>query len=207
MIFKKLELLFGLIVMAKKTGKKEKSEKHYMRLTFGMTKDFTPEIYEFLWKYLPKALHKMGFKDVDLEIERLESMNSIYTSLDFKPGEIKKMFNEFIKSHHLKKAASSNAEMDRTTVKAEVPVERLEPLLQDYNTLFDLFFTEVIIHADKELMIDMMDAFNNSCLVIGSIDKLMELKEAVSAQVKGPVEFQMVDHPTAKKISRKKLSK
>jgi hypothetical protein len=179
-------------------------EKHYMRIVFGVQKDRSPEIYDFLFKHLPQILSKLKFKHVDLDIQRLESLNSIYTNLDHDEDEIKKIFNDFVKSHHLKKAAALNAEMDKTSVKAELLVEKLAAVLQDYNTLFDIFFTDTIVHVDHELTFDMMDAFNNSLLVSGSEEHLAEVQKLTKQLAQGPVEFKMVDHEEAKKVSRKR---
>ena len=178
-------------------------EKHFMRIIFGVQKDRSPEIYDFLFKYLPQILSRLKFKHVDLDIQRLESLDSIYTNLDYDEKEIKKIFNDFVKSHHLKKVASLNAEQDRTSIKASLHVEKLAAVLQDYNALFDIFFTDTIVSVDHELTFDMMDAFNNSLLVSGSKEILAEVQKLTKQLAQGPVEFKMVDHEEAKKVSRR----
>ena len=116
-------------------------DKHYMRIIFGMQKDGSPEIYDFLFRYLPKILTKLKFKKVSLDIERLESLDAIYTNLDYDTDEIKNIFSKFIKSHNLHKATSLTGEKDRTSIKAELAVDNLPSVFKDYNTLFDIFFT------------------------------------------------------------------
>jgi len=180
-----------------------KKDKHYMRVTLGIVNN-APEIYDFLFEYLPKILKSMHYEDVFVEIERLESLDAIYTNLDYDKGEIQRIFREFVKSHHLHTKASLNAERDKTTVTAHLPVKNLGPLFEDYNVLFDLFFTDVIVKT-KDLMIDMMDAFNNSFLVIGPKEKLDEFAKKLKKMVKSAAECKYVDHQEAKTKTRKKI--
>ena len=168
------------------------AEKHYLRISFSLEKDKTPEIYDFLFEYLPKVLKSLKVKSVDLEIERLESLNSIFTNLDYEPKEIKRIFNNFVKSHHLHKKASLTAERDRTSVTARVSVAKLAPLLNDYNQLFDIFFTDLTLKA-KGLTVEMMDAFNNSVLVSGEQKTLTKFRKLLKKLARR-ASFSSADH-------------
>jgi hypothetical protein len=167
-------------------------EKHYLRVSFALEKDKTPEIYDFLFEYLPKVLKSLKVKTVSLEIERLESLNSIFTNLDYNTKEIRKIFSDFVKSHHLHKKASLTAERDKTSVTAKVSVAKLAPLLDDYNQLFDIFFTDLTVKG-KGLSVEMMDAFNNSVLVAGDKKSLEKFRKELKKLARR-ASFSNADH-------------
>ena len=166
--------------------------KCYYRVSFALEKDKTPEVYDFLFEHLPSVLKSLKVKTVDLEIERLESLNSIFTNLDHSPKGIRKIFNQFVKSHHLQKKASLTAERDKTSVTAKVSVDKLSALLNDYNQIFDIFFTDVTIKG-KGLSVEVMDPFNNSALLSGEKKVLERFRKELKKRMR-KASFSLADH-------------
>ncbi len=154
------------------------NEKHYLKLKFGIARDNVPGIYDFLWNHLSGALKLAGAKNAGVKIERLEPIDMVYTNLEISKEELKKHYHKFAKSHHLKELPALYRGNDRTALTAKIKAEKISELLQEYNELFDLFFTDVIIEADG-LLLDMMDGFSNSILVSGEKKSLEKLKKFV----------------------------
>jgi len=193
---------------------------HFMKLFFSIKRNASPEVYDFLFKYLEGALKATGIKKVSLEIERLEPLDDIYTNLkDYDIPEIKRIFDRFAKSHHLKETRDLTADRMKTSLKAELGIGELKKTLEDYNLLFDIFFTDVIIKAHdhrKRLEIDLMDPASNSALLASpSLDLLNEFTGNVKKHCKHRIEARHVDiHPRklkqlilakqARKTSKKK---
>ncbi|MBU1939659.1 MAG: hypothetical protein ABH854_02830 [Candidatus Diapherotrites archaeon] len=158
---------------------------HYLKISFGTQKDRSPEIYDFFFTHLPAALHDLGAGAVDLEIERLEPLDSIYTNLDKSPAEMKKIFDKFTKCHHLEKEPSLTLDNKRTSLHAQISTRNLSCVLQDYNVLFDMFFADVIVKSESlSLTIDMMDGFSNSVLVFGPEDIVGKFKTLIGKKMK-----------------------
>lgn len=156
---------------------------HYARVYFGRAKDNSPEIYDFLFRHMAPSFREIGVKAVALEIERLEPIDEIYTNLEKPKKEIKKIFDDFAKSHHLKEKASLTFTKEKTSLSAKLAVKNLGSVLNDYNTLFDIFFTDLIIKAGP-LTIDMMDGFNNSLLIMGNLETIGKFEGAVKKRLK-----------------------
>ncbi|MFH1586629.1 MAG: hypothetical protein ABID38_02115 [Candidatus Diapherotrites archaeon] len=157
-------------------------EKHYLKLKFGLGKDNSPAIYDFLWNHLSGALKELGGGKVSVKIERLEPIDMVYTNLEISKEELKKHYHKFAKSRHLRELPALYRGKDKTTLTAKIKVEKISELLQEYNELFDLFFTDLIIEADG-LLIDMMDGFSNSILVSGEKGELEKLKKFVKSKM------------------------
>lgn len=151
--------------------------KHYLKLRFGLDEDNSPEIYDFFFGKMEGVLKSMDFKEVRLEIKRLEPIDKIYTNVNKSKEEIMKIFDDFAKSHHLREKAALTCSPEKTSLAAKLDVEKLKPLLQDYNTLFDLFFADIVVEADNELRIEMMDGFSNTLLVSGPEKNLAKFRE------------------------------
>lgn len=160
------------------------SKKHYLQLEFGVEEDGSPLIYDFLWEHLPRALEKLGYNRVRMEMERLEPIDRIYSNINRPNEEIKKIFDDFCKNHGLKKEKSLTATREKTSIKASVKVSDLGGVLEDYNLLFDIFFTDLIIIADKKLRIEMMDAASNLVLAIGSKECLEAFRKELESLTK-----------------------
>jgi len=156
---------------------------HYARVYFGRAKDNSPEIYDFLFRHMAPSLKEMGIKTISLEIERLEPVDEIYTNLDRPKGEIRKIFDGFAKCRRLREKPSLTLTKERTSLSAKFSVKDLSSVLDDYNTLFDIFFTDLIIKAGR-LTIDMMDGFNNSLLVMGDLQSIGKFEAAVKKHMK-----------------------
>ena len=163
--------------------------KWFATLTFSLTQDRTPEVYDFLWTYLPKILPQAGCKKLRLEINRLEPMNRIYTRLNLPHEEIQAIFRRFCTSRHLRRKASLDAYHDRTSLAAELEVANLAPLFRDYNTLFDLFFADIVIKADSGLLIDLADGFSNMIVVEGTWQQLANFETLTRKYCREPVRF------------------
>ena len=150
--------------------------KHYLKVKFALTKDNSPAIYDFFWNYLPSVFNELKTKEVKIKIERLEPIDRIYTNLNKTEKELREIFDNFAKCHHLIEEPALTFEKQKTTLKARFKTNDLANLLKDYNTLFDLFFADLIIEADEKIMLDMMDGFSNSLLVIGGKPVLEKFK-------------------------------
>ncbi len=172
-------------------------EKHYLKVKFALTKDNSPAIYDFFWKYLPSVLNELKAKEVKIKIERLEPIDRIYTNLNKTEAELKGIFDNFAKAHHLIEEPALTFEKQKTTLKARLKTKDLSSLLQDYNTLFDLFFADLIIKADKKIMFDMMDGFSNNLLAIGEKPVLEKFKSLLKKRLPS-TRFEYVDHKGGK---------
>jgi ethanolamine utilization microcompartment shell protein EutS len=159
------------------------ARKHYVRVYFGIAKDNSPEIYDFLFKHLPDVLKEMKIDEVSIEIERLEPIDMIYSNLEKPKEEVMKILDGFAKSHHLIEEPSLTYTQKKTSLKAKVKTAKLGGLLSDYNILFDIFFTDLIIKA-KGFMIDMMDGFNNTLLAAGEKDAIEKFQKAVKKRLR-----------------------
>ena len=170
---------------------------HFMELKFGVKKNNVPEIYGFLFSYLPKALHILSLKSVKVEIDRLEPLDKIYTNLPFDERYVIKAFNRFAVSHHLRQVKDPVLNKTKVSLRAEVPATELGSLFFDYNLLFDIFFTEVILkasNAKKALQVSLLDPFSNSCLVESSDLSLLEnFVELVKKQSTRKIFAKLVD--------------
>lgn len=175
---------------------------HYLKIQFPKEKNGHLEIYHFFFEYLPVALKQLGENEVFLEIERLESLDSLHTNLGMTLEEIMAIFNTFINSHHLHKKPSLTTEKNRTSLFAEVKVSKLEEILNSYNILFDLFFTNTVI-GGKRIGIDMMNGFDNSVLIY-SEDKtvLNEFKKIIQGMSSSSAKFENLDSPLPAAKSR-----
>lgn len=151
----------------------KEGKRHYMQLKFSIAEDLHPEIYDFLWKYLPRTLLELGIRQVSLEIERLEPLNSIYTNLDNDRRGIRKIFEKFCRIHGLEKAPALTLTSEMTSVKAKIRTVELEKVLKDYDLLFDLFFTDLLVRT-PEVIVDMMNGFENSVLLVSKDKKFLE---------------------------------
>ena len=167
---------------------------HYLKIDFGFNRENAPEIYDFLWIHMPTLLKKLSAKKVQIEIERLEPMDEIYTNLNLTEKGIKKIFDKFAKSHHLKQVPSIVFDNSKTSLRATVPLGKLGKIFDDYNTLFDIFFTDTIIRTDNNLTFDMMDGFSNSLLVIGKKKHLEKLVAIAKKLLDKSTKFEFVDH-------------
>lgn len=173
------------LISAELPLKNIKKDEHYLKMTFSTTKDNLPEIYDFLYAYLPSVLKKMGEKEAILQIERLEPLDAVHTNLDYPQKEIEHALTKFSLSHGLFK--------EKNILLALVQVPKLREIIADYNILFDLFFTDLVV-VTKNLKIDMMDGFENSLLAVGPRKSLEQLKMHTSKLARYPVRFEFVDH-------------
>lgn len=165
---------------------------HYLKVNFPLTKDNSPAIYDFLRQHLCSVLKDLGLKEASVEIERLEPLDKIYTNLDKSEEELKKIFDDFAKSHHFIEKPALTFEKQKTSLKAKLKSENICHVLDDYNTLFDIFFTDTIIKADGKLTIDMMDGFSNSVLVMGEGPLLEKFKLCLTKKIPGTI-FEYID--------------
>lgn len=167
--------------------------KHYVRIKFPVTKDNTPGIYDFLWKHMGNAMYDAGIKKVKVDIKRLEPIDSIYTNLEIEPEAAEAVLKEFAKAHHLKKHKSLTALKHLSSLRCDCWVKDIGKILDDYNLLFDIFFTDITIKSDK-LTIDMMDGFSNSVLAIAEEKQLAEFQKTLRKKMQG-IKFEFVDPP------------
>lgn len=174
-------------------------KKHFVKIQFGVKHDNAPEIYDFLWLYLPRILHSMKFENVKLTIERLEPLDQRYTNLEMPEAKIKKIFDDFAGSHHLHEVADAALHREKATLTAKLPVKNLAQALKDYNVLFDIFFADVVINADGKLTIDMMNGFENSALAIGDKKILDKFSAELQKHTKTRLDFFSADHKNVKK--------
>src|SRR3989338_2358947 len=163
--------------------------KQFVTLTFSLAANGRPEVYDFLWTYLPKALQQTGCKKLRLEINRLEPLNRIYTRLNLPHERIQEIFNRFCQSNHLRRRASLDAYQDKTSLAAELDAKNLAPLFKDYNVLFDLFFADIVVKADNGLFVDMAGGFSNMVVVEGNQPKLRQFEGLLQKLCKAPVRF------------------
>lgn len=176
-----------------------RAKAHYLKISFGISKDRTPEVYDFFFKHLAPVLHAMRAGVVEIELERLEPLDRTHTNLAVSKEELMRAFSRFAKCHHLEKEPSLAFEHARTSVKAHVHTERLGCLLEDYNVLFDMFFTDIIVKARKPaLSIDMMDGFSNSVLVFGEGSAVKKFRTLLSKRMKR-LKFKDADRKSAGK--------
>jgi hypothetical protein len=161
-----------------------KNKNHYLRIHFSLLPDGSPEIYDFLFNYLPRILRGFGNKKVRVEIERLEPLNKIFTNLDLSEKLIKKALERFARFHHLKKT--------KNKLIATLSLKETTQTFKDYNKMFDLFFSAVKIKS-KNFEFDLMDGFNNSILVKGSKKDLEKLIERVKPMLKMKARFEFAD--------------
>ncbi len=164
-------------------------QKWFATLAFSLTKDNSPEVYDFLWEYLPKILRQLGCKKLRLEINRLEPLNRVYTRLDLSHEEIQAIFRRFCHSHGLHRKASLDVYRDKTSLAAELAADKLAQTFKDYNALFDLFFADIVIKADNGLFIDMADGFSNMMVVEGTRPQLAEFEVLTKKHCREPVSF------------------
>ncbi|MFH1225291.1 MAG: hypothetical protein V1676_05815 [Candidatus Diapherotrites archaeon] len=176
-----------------------RAKAHYLKISFGISKDRTPEVYDFFFRHLPPVLHAMRAGIVEIELERLEPLDRTHTNLAVSREELLRIFGRFVKCHHLEREPSLAFEKARTSVMAHVHTERLGCLLQDYNILFDMFFTDITVKTKKPaLTIDMMDGFSNSVLVFGEGAAVKKFRSLLSKRMK---------RPKFKDVSRKSAGK
>jgi len=168
-------------------------EKHYLKLKFGIGKDNSPAIYDFLWTHLSGALKELKVKNAGIKIERLEPIDMVYTNLEISKEDLKKHYHQFAKSHHLKEEPSLYKGGDKTTLTAKIKADKISSLLEEYNELFDIFFTDLIIETDG-LVMDMMDGFSNSILFSGEKKELERLKKYVKKKMPS-TKFEWADPP------------
>ncbi|HLC36319.1 MAG TPA: hypothetical protein VJK05_01800 [archaeon] len=169
-----------------------KSDKHYLRVTFGLDKDNSPEIYDFLFSYLQKLLIELKIDNVKVLLDRLEPLDPIYTNLETSEGDIKNELDGFAKAHHLKEVKGLTGSKKKISLEAKINSNKLSQLFKDYNMLFDIFFTSTKIEAGN-LFFDLMDAFNNSLLIVGPKDLLERIEKKIAKKTKSEVLFEYVD--------------
>jgi len=161
-------------------------EEHYLRVKFGLLKDNRPEIYAFFYSYLPKILQKLGEKKAGLKIERLEPLDEKHVNLPYHSRDkIMHALAKFTLAHSLHR--------QHNILIAALPVARLARTLEDYNILFDLFFTDVEVHC-KDFKVEMMDGFYNTLLLVGKKPALEKIKSLLEAMLEKKAEFKWVDH-------------
>lgn len=161
-------------------------------MQFSITKDGSPEIYDFVFSYLPEFLKKKNYKKINITMERLEPINKIYSNINMPDEEIEKIFKKFCKTHGLKTGRALTAEKQKTTIMAEIKTSELERVLKDYNVLFDIFFSDLIIKTD-DLKIDLMSVPANSVLAIGEKPLLQEFKKFIEKKVKNKIKTVFAD--------------
>ena len=114
---------------------------HYARIDFSDASRNVPGVYDFLFDHLQPVLTELGEHSVELRIERLEPLDAVYTNLDVSPSQLKKILERFAKSHQL--------HHEKNFLSAVVPTKNLSKTLADYNVLFDLFFTDLVVSGKK----------------------------------------------------------
>jgi hypothetical protein len=177
------------------------AREHFMKLYFSIKRNASPEVYDFLFRYMEDALKGIGVKKVSLEMERLEPLDEIYTNLQgYDLPEIKRIFDGFAEKHHLREMKDLTAEKMKTSLKAELTIDELKKTLEDYNLLFDVFFADIIIKAHdhkKRITVDLMDPADNTALIASpSLGLLNEFVFNVRKHCKHKVEAKHVDvHP------------
>ena len=106
--------------------------------------------------------------------------------------EIKNELDGFAKAHHLKEVKGLTGSKKKISLEAKINSNKLSQLFKDYNMLFDIFFTSTKIEAGN-LFFDLMDAFNNSLLIVGPKDLLERIEKKIAKKTKSEVLFEYVD--------------
>ena len=163
---------------------------HYARIDFSDASRNVPGVYDFLFDHLQPVLTELGEHSVELRIERLEPLDAVYTNLDVSPSQLKKILERFAKSHQL--------HHEKNFLSAVVPTKNLSKTLADYNVLFDLFFTDLVV-SGKKLHLDMMDGFSNSILAMGEEKQLKRFESIVRKKVHQKIAFKKADHAHSRK--------
>lgn len=175
---------------------------HFMRVYFSFAQNHHPMIYDFLFTDLKKILKELKVARADIAIERLEPLSTAYTNLNYDEKAIKKAFHTFAKKHHVKETPSRAGEKAKTSIHASVKTAELSRLFEDYNILFDIFFTDIIVKTKSPAIVfDVMDPFNNSVLIESDSVQLLDVIRAkIKKHAKGRTSFLMVDHAIAKQM-------
>lgn len=175
------------VKQAKKPALKAMPEKEqFVRVSFGVLEDNRPEIYAFFYNYLPVILEKMGEEKVGLKIDRLEPLDSLHVNLPLKSKDkILHALSRFTLSHALHR--------HKNVLTAVLPVKKLSRTLNDYDILFDLFFTDITIAARK-FKVEMMDGFYNSLLLAGERKNLEKIMHLTGSLCRKKPNFKFVNH-------------
>ncbi|MFH0955289.1 MAG: hypothetical protein V1777_04260 [Candidatus Micrarchaeota archaeon] len=138
-----------------------------MAVNFGVSKDATPQLYDFLLQDFKPVLEKTGEFRMAVVLERLEPLNLVYSNLSVAPKVLDSIFRQFCKSHGLKSYSSAYDKKQKTSAHGTVNSKNVSAVLEDYNLLFDVFFCNIQF-SSKRLLIDIMDPFSNMMIVQGS---------------------------------------
>ena len=171
------------------------AKEHYLRVQFPLLKDNSPGIYKFLFECVADIFAGMGIRSLGLHIERLEPLDEIYTNIyGVNRSKIRRIFHNFAKSHHLIEAPSLTATNERASLHAKANAANLQEIFRDYNALFDIFFTDLIIKSEK-ISFDVMDPFSNSLIAISGDRKVLEkFRRIAQKKCKMKIEFGYIDH-------------
>ncbi len=171
------------------------AKEHYLKVNFPLLSDNSPGIYKFLFKCVGDALSGAGAKTVELHIERLEPLDEIYTNIyGLSRNKIRRIFHNFAKSHHLIEAPDLTATNERASLHAKASAASLQEIFRDYNALFDIFFTDLLIKSEK-IALDVMDPFSNSLIAISKDRKVLEnFRRIAQRKCKMRMKFAYIDH-------------
>ncbi len=165
-----------------------------MKVEFPLLDDNSPGIYKFLFECIADVFSGIGAGNVELHIERLEPLDEVYTNIyGVSRGKIRQIFKRFASSHHLIEEPDLTATHERASLRAKIRTSSLQEIFRDYNALFDIFFTDLLIKSEK-IALDVMDPFSNSLIAISKDRKTLEkFKGAAQKKCGMRMKFSYID--------------
>jgi hypothetical protein len=132
---------------------------------FHTSPDGRPEIYDFLWEYLPELIEELNIDSVTINIERKEPFKNWGNSLHYAPHEFENLVWKFLHDKKFDYQAKLKNKTKNPKIEIKIPAEELDHVLNKYNILFELLMTDIQIRANG-LTMDFDPSHKNSLNVI-----------------------------------------